>query len=377
MAVHDLKTERTRQLRCVALGGGNGLSTVLSGLKLHVGRSICDLSAIVAVSDDGGSSGRLRSELRIPPPGDIRNCMAALSEDSLLMSKLFKFRFDGEGELGGHSFGNIFIAALTRMTGDFAEAIRLSSEILASSGKIYPATDSDVRISARLRDGSIVQGETNVASVGPQIERVFLDPPDCEPLSEAVEAIAKADIITVGPGSLYTSLLPPVLVEGVADAISASNAVKIYVCNLMTQPGETDGLTTRRHIEVLRDHAQKITFDFILINDQPVTVSQAERYEHEGADQIGVDGSISGSVIDGARVVYDSLLADCEKVRHDPEKLANAILSLAERRFEPNSICGKIELNGRTSERTKGSRCTDSRRGIGDADAVRSCESAA
>lgn len=317
------------QLNCVAIGGGNGLSTLLSGLKQHVGGAIGDLAAIVAVSDDGGSSGRLRDEFQMPPPGDIRNCMVALSEDSLLLSRLFRFRFEGNGDLGGHSFGNLFLAALTEVTGDFARAVKISSEVLASKGHIYPATDADVRIAARLKDGTVVDGETRISKVGPQIEKVVLEPADCRPLPDAVSAIANADLITIGPGSLYTSLLPPVLVRGVADAIASSSAVKIFVCNLMTQPGETDGLTSLRHLEIFREHAPQIDLDLLLVNSEPITKLQAERYEHEGAEQIGVHGSISGEVIDGARIVYDSLLAAGEKVRHDPEKLATAILTLA------------------------------------------------
>jgi uncharacterized cofD-like protein len=318
-----------RRHNCVAIGGGNGLSTLLLGLKEHVGSEIDGLAAIVAVTDDGGSSGRLRDELQMPPPGDIRNCMVALSEDSLLLSKLFRFRFGGVGNLGGHSFGNLFLAALSEITGDFAEAVRLSSEILASKGHIYPATDADVRLAARLADGTIVQGETNIGKAGPMIERLFLDPETCHPLPPAIEAINAADIITIGPGSLYTSLLPPLLVKGVADAIANSAAVKIFICNLMTQPGETDGLSSRQHIEIIGDYVPQIRFDHILINNMPITREQAERYEHEGAEQIGLHGSLSGELMGGAKVVYDNLLDEGIKVRHAPDKLARAVLSLA------------------------------------------------
>src|SRR5215210_4250337 len=242
---HHLFSDITAGLKFVAIGGGNGLSTLLSGLKnyVHAGEVepiwLENLSAIVAVTDDGGSSGRLREELQMLPPGDIRNCMVALSEDSHLLSQLFRHRFRGDGALGGHSFGNLFLAALSEITGDFAEAVKLSSEILASKGHIYPATISDVRIAARLRDGSTVRGETNIGKVGPEIERLYLEPENCAPMPEAIEAIARADVITIGPGSLYTSLLPPLLVNGVSDAIANSSAVKIMICNLMTQPGET------------------------------------------------------------------------------------------------------------------------------------------
>lgn len=316
-------------LRCVAIGGGNGLSTLLEGLKVFVGNRLSQLSAIVAVSDDGGSSGRLRDELQMPPPGDIRNCMVALSEDSLLMSKLFRFRFGGEGDLGGHSFGNLFLAALSEITGDFSEAVKLSSEVLASKGHIYPATDSDVRIAARLRDGTVVRGETRLGKVGSQIERLFLEPEDCHPLPEAVAAIDTADLITIGPGSLYTSLLPPLLVKGVAQAIADSNAIKVFVCNLMTQPGETDGLTSRRHLELIREYVPQIRFNAILVNNQPISPEQASLYFQEGAEQIGVHGSISGEFIDGAKIVYDNLLDNGPKVRHDPARLAMSVLKLA------------------------------------------------
>lgn len=313
-------------IHCVAIGGGNGLSTLLSGLKGHVGDEIGQLSAIVAVSDDGGSSGRLRDELQMPPPGDIRDCMVALSEDSLLLSKLFRFRFEGEGDLSGHSFGNLFLAALSEITGDFAEAVRLSSEILASKGHIYPATDSDVRIAARLTDGSVVRGETNIGKVGPQIDRLYLEPEDCHPLPDAMDAIKNAGLITVGPGSLYTSLLPPILVNGVADAIAAADAVKVLVCNLMTQPGETDGMTARRHLEIIGKYAPQIRFDFIIVNDQRISHEQSTLYLSEGAEQIGVHGSISEPIIEGAKILYGKLLDEGQMVRHDPQKLARKLL---------------------------------------------------
>ena len=199
------------------------------------------LSAIVAVSDDGGSSGRLRDELQMLPPGDIRNCMVALSEDSLLLSKLFRHRFRGDGDLGGHSFGNLFLAALTEITGDFAEAVKISSEILASKGHIYPATVSDVRLAAELYDGSTLKGETKISKVGGKIKRLYLEPENCHPLPEALAAIYEADVITVGPGSLFTSLLPPILVDGMAEAIGESSAVKIFIM----QPDDPAGRNRR------------------------------------------------------------------------------------------------------------------------------------
>ena len=324
---------RHRAIDLVAIGGGTGLSTLLSGLKTYVGAagrdvSIGRLSAIVAVSDDGGSSGRLRDELQMPPPGDIRNCMVALSEDSLLLSKLFKHRFSGDGDLAGHNFGNLFLAALSEVTGDFAEAVRLSSEILASKGHIYPATVSDVRIAARLTDGSVVRGETNISKTGGAIDKLYLEPENCIPHPDALAAIERADVITVGPGSLFTSLLPPLLVNGVVDAIASSRAVKVFVCNLMTQPGETDGLTSRRHLEIVREYAPQLNFDFLIVNDREISAMQAQLYTRDGAEQIGVHGSINSDLIEGARVIHCDLLDDGPLVRHHPGRLAKAVLDL-------------------------------------------------
>lgn len=332
---NHLFSQHSRGLNVVAIGGGNGLSTLLSGLKRFVAADeieavwLENLSAIVAVSDDGGSSGRLRDELQMPPPGDIRNCMVALSEDSHLLSKLFKHRFRGDGELGGHSFGNLFLAALSEITGDFAEAVKLSSEILASKGHIYPATVSDVRLAADLIDGSIVLGETNISQVGNQIKRLRLEPEDCHPMPEAIAAIYDADVITIGPGSLFTSLLPPILVKGVTEAIAESAAVKIFICNLMTQPGETSGFSARRHLEIVKEYAAEIDFDFVLVNNRPISSEQTEIYALEGARQIGVHDSITPDTIEGAEIVYGNLLDDGAKVRHHPEKMAQVVLLCA------------------------------------------------
>jgi uncharacterized cofD-like protein len=326
----------SRTIDLVAIGGGTGLSTLLSGLKRYVAApdervSVGRLSAVVAVSDDGGSSGRLRDEFQMPPPGDIRNCMVALSEDSHLLSKLFKYRFSGDGDLAGHNFGNLFLAALSEVTGDFAEAVRLSSEILASKGHIYPVTVSDVHIAARLTDGTIVRGETNISKTGGAIERLYLEPDDCDPHPDAIAAIAQADIITIGPGSLFTSILPPLLVRGVVDAIVGSHAQKIFICNLMTQPGETDGLTARRHLEIVREYAPALSFDHIVVNDRPIRDEQIELYTRDGAEQIGVHGSIGEDEIEGARVVRADLLSEGQLVRHDPARLAKCVLDLAAR----------------------------------------------
>ena len=321
-------------LNLVALGGGTGLSTLLAGLKRLVHKYESDsywienLSAIVTVSDDGGSSGRLRDELRMLPPGDIRNCMIALSEDSTLLSQLFRYRFPGSGELGGHSFGNLFLAALTEVTGDFTEAVRLSSEVLASKGHIFPATISDVRLIAELEDGNVVRGETQISASRVPIRRLRLEPEQCLPLPQALKAIRAADVITLGPGSLYTSILPNLLVARVSQAIGESGATKIFICNLMTQPGETDNYTAREHLETIKRYAPEIQFDYVVVNDRPITTEQAERYAQEGAQQIGIDEDSLEAILDqSTQIVRTSLLQEGEKVRHDSMLLSGVVMS--------------------------------------------------
>ena len=332
-----MHTTTERGLKLVAIGGGTGLSTVLAGLKALVGAQnsggvwLDALAAIVTVSDDGGSSGRLRDELQILPPGDIRNCMVALSEDSTLLARLFRYRFRGEGQLSGHSFGNLFLAALTDVTGDFTEAVRLSSEVLASKGRIYPATLNDVRLVAELEDGQEVRGETNITASRAPIRRLRLEPEQCLPLPEALAALRSADVITVGPGSLYTSILPNLLVARVAQTINESPASKIFICNLMTQPGETDGYTARQHLEVVRAYAPEIRFDYVVVNHRPVSAEQAERYAAEGAQQIGLTDHLLEREFSGeTEIVRADLLDEGEMVRHSPAKLARVIVACYE-----------------------------------------------
>jgi len=327
----------------VALGGGTGLSTLLAGLKQLVGKTddrlwIENLAAIVTVSDDGGSSGRLRDELQMLPPGDIRNCIVALSEDSSLLSRLFRHRFRGDGELGGHSFGNLFLAALTEVTGDFTEAVRLSSEVLASKGHIYPATISDVRLVAELADGSTVRGETQISASRTPIRQLRLEPEECLPLPQAVRALRSADVITVGPGSLYTSILPNLLVSQVARVIGDSNATKIYVCNLMTQPGETDGYTARQHLETVRKFAPEIQFDFVVVNDRRISKTQADLYAAEDAYQIGIDDPIEEALDQSTEIMRTDLLDQGEKVRHNSERLARVVMACRLRALSRSAV---------------------------------------
>ena len=322
-----------RGLKVVAIGGGTGLSTLLSGLKKFVGSREAEawlesLSAIVTVSDDGGSSGRLRDELQILPPGDIRNCMIAMSEDSNLLSRLFRHRFGGSGDLAGHSFGNLFLAALADVTGDFGEAVRLSSEVLASKGHIYPATITDVRLVAELEDGRTVHGETQITAAKSPIRRLHLEPEHCEPLPDAVAAIRAADVITIGPGSLYTSILPNLLVSEVADEIAESRGTKIFVNNLMTQPGETDGFDGQKHIATVRQYAPQIQFDYVLLNDRSISDEQASLYAADGAYQVTWPESPTNNNGTGyGEIVRADLLEQGAMVRHDPDKLARVLVA--------------------------------------------------
>ncbi len=322
-------------LKLVAIGGGTGLSTLLGGLKRFVGERgnglwLDSLSAMVTVSDDGGSSGRLRDELQILPPGDIRNCMIALSEDSNLLSRLFRYRFRGTGDLAGHSFGNLFLAALADVTGDFVEAVRLSSEVLASKGHIFPATINDVRLVAELEDGRVVHGETQITAACSPIKRLRLEPEQCLPLPQTMAAIRAADVITVGPGSLYTSIIPNLIVAWVAEAIGRSNATKVFIANLMTQPGETDGYDVRRHLEAVTKYAPQIHFDYVVLNNCPISASQAEVYRADGAYQVGLDDEIDASDF-GPEIefVRTDLLDQGEMVRHDSERLARVVITCA------------------------------------------------
>jgi uncharacterized cofD-like protein len=282
---------------------------------------------VVTVSDDGGSSGRLRRELNMLPPGDIRNCIVALSEDEALLSQLFQHRFDKGSGLEGHSFGNLFLAALTSLTGDFGEAVRLSSEILLTRGHIYPATASSIELDALMEDGSHVRGETNITASKGRIKELFLIPSDPEPLPQTLDAIANADVITIGPGSLFTSLIPNLLVRGIAKAIIASSAVKIYVCNLMTQANESLGRTAADHIRALDDHAQGKLFDYALINRKPASPEMKAKYELEGQTQIVADLEAIEQM--GVCPVLGDYLADGEVARHDTGQVAKDLMELA------------------------------------------------
>src|SRR6202043_3540471 len=332
------KATRERGLRVVAIGGGTGLSTLLKGLKLFALSPaeaavaqpdtpvIRDLCAVVTVSDDGGSSGRLRKELNMLPPGDIRNCIVALSEDEALLSKLFRHRFDKGSGLEGHSFGNLFLAALTDLTSDFSEAVRLSSEILLTRGHIYPATTSNIELEALMEDGTRVRGETKITASKGRIRELFLVPPDVGPMPQTLEAIAHADMITIGPGSLFTSLIPNLLVRRITQAIVESPAAKVYICNLMTQANESLGLTAADHIRALNSHAQKQIFDFALINRTPASAELQSKYASEGACQIVNDLEAIEAM--GVIPVLGDYLEEAGVARHNTTRVARDLMQL-------------------------------------------------
>ena len=325
-----------RPLRVVAMGGGTGLSTLLKGLKRYVsgdepgpgGRSVGELCAVVTVTDDGGSSGRLRKEFNVLPPGDIRNCIAALSEDEALLSRLFQHRFHAGAGLNGHSFGNLFLTALTAITGDFAEAVKQSSEILATRGHIYPSTTSDVQLEAVMADGTHVAGETNITASTERIVEIRLRPADVQPLPQTLEAIVQADLITIGPGSLFTSLVPNLLVRGIPEAVAASRAVKVFVCNLMTEANESLGLSAADHIRLLHEHARVRVVDYAMVNRTPVPSDLKAKYAAEGGTQIDVDVAAIEKL--GAKVILGDYLETAEGVaRHATDRVAHDLLRLA------------------------------------------------
>jgi uncharacterized cofD-like protein len=328
-----LRSAGAHGLRVVAIGGGTGLSTLLKGLKKYVAEPlavspcISDLCAVVTVSDDGGSSGRLRKELNMLPPGDVRNCIVALSEDETLLARLFQHRFAKGSGLEGHSFGNLFLAALTSLTSDFSEAVRLSSEILATRGHIFPATTANIELEALMQDGTRVRGETKITASKGRIRELFLIPANPEPHPQTLETISNADVITIGPGSLFTSLIPNLLVRGIPQAIRESSAIKVYVCNLMTQANESLGLTAADHLRALNEHAGCQIFDYALINRAPVSDDLKAKYALEGASQIVADLETMEAM--GVCPVLGDYLFEDNVARHNTERLAKDLVDLA------------------------------------------------
>ncbi len=308
--------------KIVVLVGGTGLSTLLRGLK----KVSTNLTAIVTVFDDGGSSGRLRREQGILPPGDIRNCLVALAEAEPLLTKLFTHRFKG-GELDGHSFGNLFIASMSQVTGDLETALKECSKVLAIRGRVLPTTLQDVTLCAEMSDGTIVEGESAITRAGGTIRRVFLRPGRVPSLQDALDAIRDADLIVLGPGSLYTSVLPNLLVEGVVGALRRSRALKVYVCNVMTHQGETRAFRASDHARVLLEQGGRGLFDYVLLNTRrPRNQELLARYSQEGAEPVEPDVDAIRAL--GLRPVPEDLISEEELVRHDPRKIATALLEL-------------------------------------------------
>ncbi len=322
------------------MGGGTGLSTLLRGFKHFTASAVLpapgtvlapsligDLAAVVTVTDDGGSSGRLRKDFKMLPPGDLRNCMVALSEDEQLLSKLFRHRFRSGGELEGHAFGNLFVAALQEITGDFAQAIKLAAEVLATRGRIYPATNANVTLAARMDTGELVRGETEITGSRARIVELMLEPAHAAPLPETLEAIAAADLITLGPGSLFTSVITNLLVAGIPEALAAAKGTRVYVCNLMTQGNESLHLSASQHIERMYEHARSPFLDYALVNTAPVSEAIRERYAAEGAEVIAAD--IERIEAMGIRCIADSFAAEGDVLRHNADLVARTALRLA------------------------------------------------
>ncbi|MDI6870663.1 MAG: uridine diphosphate-N-acetylglucosamine-binding protein YvcK [Bacillota bacterium] len=317
------RRQKGRGPRVVGIGGGTGMGTLLRGLKEHTD----NLTAIVTVADDGGSSGRLRAEMGVLPPGDVRMCLVALADTEPLMERLFQYRFRQAGEgLTGHNFGNLFIAALTAITGDFEEAIKESSKVLAVRGQVLPSTLTNVVLHAELADGRVIAGESEIARARGRVRRVFLTPSAPPALPEALAALAAAEVVVLGPGSLYTSVLPNLLVHGIAEGIRRSPAVKVYVCNVMTQPGETDGYTVSDHVQAILDHAGPGLIDYALVNTLPVPSNLRRKYQEQGAEPVVYDPERLAGM--GVTAVTGNLASLTDLVRHDPERLAQAILAL-------------------------------------------------
>lgn len=326
-------------MKVVAIGGGTGLSTLLRGLKRHIRNpqhhaqfqpGIARLTAVVTVTDEGGSSGRLRRDFRILPPGDIRNCLVALAEDEQLLTQLFNYRFASGRGLRGHNLGNLFLTALTHLTHDFAKAVRLSSEVLAIRGEIFPATLADVHLQATRTDGKIIRGERSITKTRIPIRRLRIIPSRPRPLPDTLEAIHRADLITFGPGSLYTSLVPNLLVRGIPEEIARSRAVKVLVCNLMTQPGESRGCSAADHIRALHQHAGQRLFDYIVLNTGPLSPDLLERYAAEYAAPVELDLDAVQKL--GVKPLCANLVLPGQVARHDPRRLAKLVLSLAKKR---------------------------------------------
>ena len=333
----------TSRLDIVAIGGGTGLSTLLRGLKEYVGAdgawSVGELGAIVTVTDEGGSSGVLRREFGMLPPGDIRNCIVALAEEEQLLSRLFSYRFDTDSALKGHSLGNLLLTALTDLTGSFDNAILAASEVLAIRGEIYPSTLADVRLRATLEDGTELAGEVAISGslIGEEprttvrharITHLSLDPPDVQPTDRALEALARADLIIIGPGSLYTSVLPNLVIHPLAEALRSARALRVYICNVMTQPNETDGYSAQDHLRAVVEHAGLVVDAMAMNGRRP---SEAALASYAAMNQFPVQFDLEEIRALGVTPFFGDIIAEGNLVRHDPHALAQTVFQLYDR----------------------------------------------
>ena len=309
--------------KIVVIGGGTGLSNLLRGLKAHTS----NLSAIVTVADDGGSSGRLREDFKMIAPGDLRNCLVALAEQEGVMENLFRYRFEGDNELSGHSFGNLFITALAQVyDGDIEEALEAASKLLRVRGRVIPSSTEFIQLSAELIDGTIVDGESNIPHAGKKIKRVFSSPEHPKPEGAALRAIDEADVIILGPGSLYTSIIPNLLTDKIADHVRASKANKIYIANVMTQPGETSGYTLADHVQAIIDHSGGGIIDTVLANDGPLPIQMVEQYSAVGSEPVVIDSKRLQDM--GIRTVRATLISQEKPAIHDPERLGKVLMDI-------------------------------------------------
>jgi uncharacterized cofD-like protein len=319
-----LQTSLARKPRIVVIGGGTGLSVMLRGLK----QKPLDITAIVTVADDGGSSGILREELQIPPPGDIRNVLTALADTEPLLAEVLKYRFNNGTGLAGHSLGNLILAAMTDITGDFVTGITELSRIFAVRGRVLPAANQAIVLKAVMEDGSIVVGESTIPKSGLAIRKVFLEPEDVEALPEAVQALREADAILIGPGSLYTSILPNLIVPKLAEAIIQSDAVKLFVCNVMTQPGETDNYSVSDHLTAIHAHIGHHLFDYVIVNNGEIPPQVQSLYAEQGSTAVHLD--LEEVTRRGYKVIADTLVLFQTYLRHDAAKLSDHIYHLVE-----------------------------------------------
>jgi uncharacterized cofD-like protein len=308
--------------KVAVIGGGTGLSVMLRGLK----EKPLDITAIVTVADDGGSSGVLRSELQIPPPGDIRNVLTALADVEPVLSQMLSYRFPLGTGLAGHSLGNLILAAMKDINGDFVSGVREMSRVFAVRGRVLPAAEQAIVLKAEMDDGSIVVGESQIPKTGKKIKRVFIEPENVPPLDEAKEAIQEADAILIGPGSLYTSILPNLLVTQIADTVKASKAVKIFICNVMTQPGETDMYSVSDHLQAIEEHIGAKIFDHVIVNKGKIPISVQEKYAEKGAKIVRFDKDVLSQ--QGYHVIADELVLFRTYLRHNAAKLSDHIYDL-------------------------------------------------